>query len=456
MRAERIIVEPFTFAHMEELKIVKEINQHAQAVVRGILDKDTDEELLKAIPANVVVTIKAESTNQEVIIFKGIIGKISLKIENGLRILRLWSYSHTYLLDKKKQTRIFQNTKSSFSEMIKYIGSINHARAIYTEGKGKSTGRFIIQYGETDWEFLKRIASMIHTVIVADNINGKVSYCLGIPKLKKEDMKNIDIQTMEIWEPCSISEGRERDYVKDGTLIFGVETREVLELCTPLDFQGKECIISRVECRIEGKELLNAYELVEIRNIRTAEKLHKEISGVSLEGVVHRVVQDQIQISFGQDTTEPEVWFPYATVYSSPDGAGWYCMPEKGDAVRVYFPDCDERKGIAISSIHLACDLRENPDVKYIRSPYDKEIRFDSSAIRITNNQGMSVILDDKEGILLESNGNIIFSAGGDIEIQSGRELNIIGCEGISICQGDNEIEIKDGIRQTANKIWQR
>ena len=39
---------------------------------------------------------------------------------------------------------------------------------------------------------------MIHTVIVADNINGKVSYCLGIPKLKKEDMKNIDIQTMEI------------------------------------------------------------------------------------------------------------------------------------------------------------------------------------------------------------------------------------------------------------------
>ncbi len=200
MRAERIIVEPFTFAHIEELKIVKEINQHAQAVVRGILDKDTDEELLKAIPANVVVTIKAESTNQEVIIFKGIIGKISLKIENGLRILRLWSYSHTYLLDKKKQTRIFQNTKSSFSEMIKYIGSINHARAIYTEGKGKSksTGRFIIQYGETDWEFLKRIASMIHTVIVADNINGKVSYCLGIPKLKKEDMKNIDIQTMEI------------------------------------------------------------------------------------------------------------------------------------------------------------------------------------------------------------------------------------------------------------------
>ena len=272
----------------------------------------------------------------------------------------------------------------------------------------------------------------------------------------EEAIKNIDIQTMEIWEHCSISEGRERDYVKDGTLIFGVETREVLELCTPLDFQGKECIISRVECRIEGKELLNAYELVEIRNIRTAEKLHKEISGVSLEGVVHRVVQDQIQISFGQDTTEPEVWFPYATVYSSPDGAGWYCMPEKGDAVRVYFPDCDERKGIAISSIHLACDLRENPDVKYIRSPYDKEIRFDSSAIRITNNQGMSVILDDKEGILLESNGNIIFSAGGDIEIQSGRELNIIGCEGISICQGDNEIEIKDGIRQTANKIWQR
>ena len=64
--------------------------------------------------------------------------------------------------------------------------------------------------------------------------------------------------------------------------------------------------------------------------------------------------------------------------------------------------------------------------------------------------------MDDKKGITLESASDIVAIAGGDIDIQSQRELNVTGDKGIMIRQGDNRIEVKDGIRQVAQEIWQR
>lgn len=44
-------------------------------------------------------------------------------------------------------------------------------------------------------------------------------------------------------------------------------------------------------------------------------------------------------------------WFPYSTIYASEDNTGWYCMPEIGDSIRIYFPSKKEEEGIAISSV---------------------------------------------------------------------------------------------------------
>ena len=60
--------------------------------------------------------------------------------------------------------------------------------------------------------------------------------------------------------------------------------------------------------------------------------------------------------------------FPYATVYSTPDGTGWYCMPEIGDAVRLYFP-CERTRmhmWQAPSSPILRRRRAHNPDFKSI------------------------------------------------------------------------------------------
>ena len=48
-----------------------------------------------------------------------------------------------------------------------------------------------------------------------------------------------------------------------------------------------------------------------------------------------------VQVSIDKDENEEAGvrWLPYATVYSTPDGTGWYCMPEGGDSIRLYAPN---------------------------------------------------------------------------------------------------------------------
>lgn len=55
-----------------------------------------------------------------------------------------------------------------------------------TEAKGKTIGRFIMQYKETDWEFIKRLASKNHVAVFADcSVKGE-NYHFGILDRKGE------------------------------------------------------------------------------------------------------------------------------------------------------------------------------------------------------------------------------------------------------------------------------
>ncbi|WP_431087462.1 hypothetical protein [Paenibacillus sp. 8b26] len=82
------------------------------------------------------------------------------------------------------------------------------------------------------------------------------------------------------------------------------------------------------------------------------------------------------------------MWFPYSTVYSSPDGSGWYVTPEAGDQIRLYFPDEREQHAFAASSVDLASSdpvKRSDPAVKSISTKYGKQVVFKPGAVEIIN-----------------------------------------------------------------------
>ncbi len=175
--------------------------------------------------------------------------------------------------------------------------------------------------------------------------------------------------------------------------------------------------------------------------------------GASLSASVVAVEKDRVQIAIDRDENQENAganWYPYSTVYSTPDGTGWYCMPEPGDAVRFYLPGCDESEAYVISSTHLqssASDERVNPDCKSIMNTHGKEILFTPDSLTLTNNAGMSIELLDNEGIRILSNKAIHIKSDELIDISSvNSTLKVIAPKSIQLLQGETQTFLEDKV----------
>mgnify|MGYP002512963119 FL=1 len=183
-----------------------------------------------------------------------------------------------------------------------------------------------------------------------------------------------------------------------------------------------------------------------------------ELVGLSLMGRVNAIEKEQVQICLDNDENRQSgnCWFAFSTVYSSPDGTGWYCMPEKGDAVRLYFPTEKEENAFVSSAFHenTGAGLRTKPEIKRWRNKEGKEICLTPEKILITNNCGMSVELSEQRGIKVKSNASVNIEASENIYISSsGASLEFAAANKIVFQQGNSTMELSDGIKLAGSTV---
>lgn len=132
------------------------------------------------------------------------------------------------------------------------------------------------------------------------------------------------------------------------------------------------------------------------------------------------VARDKVMVDLEIDGAGRAVyWFPYSTMSASPDGSGWYCMPEKGDQIRVYFPTGDESEAYAVSSVSSyqpkpgdSKDSMGNPNVKYLKTANDQVIQFAEDGIVINSGSGQATIFLGNSGeVSLYGNSNVNVTA---------------------------------------------
>lgn len=461
MKEQQIIIKPFKLLNVLECTIIKKPNEHFSAHVIGHISYDLDETIIYSTSVNDIFSVDVlDENNNFLSLFRGVILDINISFEAGLKKIEIWAASRTVLMDQKEQVRIFQYEDQKYSDIVDFITSQNsNTISICTEGKQITNG-MIVQYKETDWEFLKRIASQINTVLVADCVNNNAVFCFGVPrKSTRYTMNSVHYKIKRcINEFIVKKENKVSQFAEIDAVRYIVQSREVYDICTPINFLDLNLYILEIESRIVGNELLHTYTLGSSASFKTSRIYNEKIAGISLEGKIKEVKNDVVQIQLPQDVCKIYKWFPYSTVYSSPEGTGWYCMPEINDAIRLYFPDTLEDNAIVISSVHLNVknNLRKNPDIKSIRSKHNKEVRFSPGSILLTNHNGMSVLLDDAKGIKLISDCDISLEADKDIDIVSGSKINILGDNGVIIQQGANKIEVHEGITEYGSSIIQK
>ena len=177
---------------------------------------------------------------------------------------------------------------------------------------------------------------------------------------------------------------------------------------------------------------------------------NERMIGASLEATISGVSNDTVRVNIASDGIQSNrKWFLYSTVYSSPDGTGWYCMPEEGDSVRLYLPNEKEKDGYIISAVHVPIDgeARSIPDNKSLKSKYGKEVLFTPSLLRLTNNNGMSVEISDEDGITISSDKAVTIEAKEGVQIASlEQSIEVVAPESIVLKQGDTTLTMEDDI----------
>ncbi|MBU3154419.1 phage tail protein, partial [Clostridium estertheticum] len=250
------------------------------------------------------------------------------------------------------------------------------------------------------------------------------------------------------------------DGLNDINLIsYEVITYKVMYLYNLVDFKGKGLYIYSSEMELLDGMISNKYVLRNNKGIKVRRDYNNKVVGISLKGNVLDTKNDTVKINLGIDGNQDigkARWFPYSTVYSSPDGTGWYCMPEVGDVIRLYFPDNEEKNAYAISSANLKSsnsEKRSDPAVKSIGSKYGKQVVMKPGAVEIIGNGNLLMRLTDDGGIEINSDKKIVLDAKEDIEITGGGKISIQGGNGVDLTQGGAKINIQDNVTMSGGKV---
>jgi len=319
-------------------------------------------------------------------------------------------------------------------------------------------GQFTVQYWETDWAFAKRLASRLNACLVPADTHPGTRFYFGIPHLTGYMLD--DFLEYEVVKDYKRADEKRRLGLEDvgeaDALSYVVELRDIYAIGDLIQFQGMHLYVDRIVTNLLGQELVHIYYLRHKSGLRTPRYYNNRMIGASLDAQVLAVERDEVQVQITGDENAAQTivqWFPYATVYSSPDGTGWYAMPEPGDQVRVYMPDQEEGHAVVFNALHVASEARNNPDIKSMRNKYGKEIRFTPNTLVMTNNAGMEISIIDGEGIRMESNKNIFIKADGNIDISSGAGLSMLAGDSVVVEQSGTCLVVDDNVSLVGGKL---
>jgi len=446
MREERIVIHPMEYLEILSYEGEKQVNDHAWVRFSGQIPFEKKQECMALGRKQTWVQIAAISGNEESTLFFGVLENLRIKVENQTCIVEASLKSGSSLMDEEMRIRSFQDISLAYEKLLNVCGkAYPNGDKIMTEGKKKTIDEFIMQYRETDWQFIKRLASRIQTVVVPEYKTEGVKYYFGIPGRSDSISENTCAYTI-ISDMQEYNEKRAQgmDVSPEDSVSYVWEDREIYELGQHKVIDGKERYISTIKTSLKGDELYHTYYMKTKRGLSMPRQYSHTLSGISLIASVAKVRNEMVQVRIDKDDNIQSsgfCWFSFATVYSSADGTGWYCMPEIGDRVRIYFPTKDEAEAYVVSAYHEGgADLRQDPDKKFWRNKEGKEIQLTPEHILMTDNNGTYIRLDD-DGIEVRSEGSVLIRAKKNMSItSSGGTIELNASKKVLLKQGDTEM----------------
>lgn len=420
-------ISPFNDVISLKFLMTKEIGNHTRISFSGQVSRIDAEKYLN-ISDNQTVEVYLDTKK----IFLGYIESINLKQAAQDYYIEGTACSVSLELDVQKKIRTFQDENLKYEELIKTIVEENEFQ-LDLDAEIKGAIEFpIIQYRETDWEFLKRIASRFHKEIKV-NSTQKILY-IGKVERQKETIHN-PVYTIEkdIKMYRNILVNEDETVTSNNYTSYNLQSETILEPGDHVNFFDSEYEVRVCKITTTGSEILGEYKIYSPEKYIIPVIKNINISGKSFRCEVLKAQGNKVKLCLtelnDEKNQEKAYLFPYATPYSSDGTTGFYIMPEIGDIVLLSFPSDREDQAIITGSVRNEAsegDKHTDPNIKYIRTKNGKEIMFDEKSIKISAlDAKVHIQLIDDKGIMVYSEKDIIIQSKGNLTIASGKELTL-------------------------------
>lgn len=475
------------YISLDKLQVNIEVNCHATLTLSCVISY----EQVMTINQSGIQEISVDILNHDLSghFFYGLCSTYSIQHIGAVYYLYAEAISMTRCMDIEYKSRSFQNINDSYKDIIESIMSVylQHNEIFVSDRLFLPTEELLLQYQETDWNFIKRIASLTHCYVCPDMCNDGIQYYIGIPdgaiRAEKKEALIVSNKLAEY-----------NDF-QDNNLVFSCEPKEWVEytflrrnypvrLGDRIQLDGNIFHVKKADMEYSAKiGVLQSTITVGKRSAQWKSKFYsKRIKGLALRGTVidriHEFSKVHLDIDQTQDI-ETATWFREANYFSAGDYKGWTGMNEIGDRVDIYFPSHKENDAYilrvvrqdygktnqSMQRLNAVASQNAAPGgstqlPQYFSAPNGQEILMNGDTIMFSASESASYLqIDANSGIYVHAtesmsltalNGNVGKPVNGKgtssipsehIQVKSGKKT-VIQSGNSAIKIENNEIEI--------------
>ena len=412
---------PFKLNRLTDLKIEQTMNAHGVAYLTGLLE-EKQLEVVHQLSSDTNIKIKVREEGEERILFSGVPTDVHIKRLSEAIEINLVIQSYSIYLDFKLISRSFQNKDNSYENIFKHIIKDYQGEIIDYATAGKLQGSPVIQYEETDWEFLKRMASHVGAKVYPSVQGTKPQLYIGLNKGTVYEENNYDYKIQKNIGDYLAFKQNYGDIQEVDFVTYDIESMAHYELGERLIYQGTVYVITQKKSAFQKGLMLHRYILQKETGVVQHKLHHTKAQGLSIEGKVLAVKEDKIKVHLSIDQQQKEgeaYWYPFDTSYTSEGQTGWYCMPEVGTSVHLYLPKQNETEAYVrgINRVDGGQNPKtQDPTIKYFGTIDGKEMKLAPQELTFST-------IEEKLHMKLTHGGGVEITSPENIRLYTGKDF---------------------------------
>ena len=426
---EKMLIRgPVEFIHILELSLHTRSNEHGYMTVQGYLNSESAQSnSLRDLEGNdfSLFTLQKEDEGKLQPAFFGTADLFKVNRTGEVFFAKTHVVGATAQLDVELKSRSFQDVTMTYRQVVETVlHDTPNASADFADIADQSIQKPLIQYEETDWAFIKRLASMLRTQLIPDCTTPYPRFSFGYVSQTIGELASDEYAVIQ--DPRFYALGStESGLYKPDFLCYVVPSLQYHRLGSQVTFNGQSLVVCEQDGILRDGELLYTYKIGRPNWFFQREIKNEKLIGLCLSGTVLETNREVARLKLDIDEGRKPGSYPFSWMPES--GNIMYCMPKLGTRASLYLPSHNTGEAVVITSPRTngdTCGEMSDPQNRCFTTEHGKKMGLFPKTMFFSGGaptETLQIRLDDLNCMLAESTRAIQIVAKLQINVEAPR-----------------------------------